>query len=446
MNHLINAILNEPWAITGEALTAILKIIDRDPTTVDPAIFHASGQTEPEALMTIGGERLEGARRAVLRDTVAVLPVMGPIFPRSNLLTEYSGATSVEMLGKDFQAALDNPRVESIILNVDSPGGLISGISEFAEMVFAAQSKKRVLAYVFGSAASGAYWIASATSEITATDTGRVGSIGVVTAFRDEREKDAKAGVKDIEIVSSQSPYKRVDPATDAGRARIQKIVDDLAAVFVGAVAKHRGTDSKTVLKDFGQGDILVTSEALAAGMIDSIGSLESLIETENDHNNQQSQTQGGFVMSDKTKDGAQTISAEGVRETSPDTFTQIENQGKEAGQKAGAEGERQRILDIQSIKAPGYENLISEGIADPNATKATVSQKILEAQEAKREAEAAAQQKDGADTATASAGVEQPDPGSEASQQKEMADAIASGGNDYRERKGGQSGQLQMS
>ena len=68
---------------------------------------------------------------------------------------------------------------------------------------------------------------------VVANKTALLGSVGVVVGVG--------KGKGEEEIVSSQSPYKRVDPATAEGRARIQATVDNLAAIFIADVAKYRG-------------------------------------------------------------------------------------------------------------------------------------------------------------------------------------------------------------
>jgi len=99
-----------------------------------------------------------------------------------------------------------------------------------------------------------------------------------VMSYIDTSARDAKADVKRVEIVSSSSPDKRIDPNTDAGRAKVQAMVDALAEVFVSSVAKFRGVGTEKVLSDFGRGGVLVGAQAKSAGMADRIGSLDSVI------------------------------------------------------------------------------------------------------------------------------------------------------------------------
>ena len=97
-----------------------------------------------------------------------------------------------------------------------------------------------------------------------------VGNVGVaVSANVNKRD-----GI--IEIVSSQSPKKRPDLSTEAGRAQVQTIVDDLAAVFISDIARLRDLSEKAVLA--WEGDVRLGSKAVAVGMADRIGNLTEVI------------------------------------------------------------------------------------------------------------------------------------------------------------------------
>lgn len=262
---ILSRIKAEPWAITQAYMDTILEIAQRE-------------NLNPEAVAAKLGQPLENTYSVDIRDGVAILPVNGPLFRYANLFNMISGGTSYDLLARDFTAALENPDVRSILLEVDSPGGEANGVSEFADMIFAARGRKPIVAYVGGSAASAAYWIASAADEIVMADTAEVGSIGTVVGVQDTRERDAKNGVKRYEIVSSQSPYKRLDLDTEEGRSRLLARVDALSDVFIDKVARFRGVDTATVLSDFGQGDVIIASAAVRAGMADSIGTFEGTL------------------------------------------------------------------------------------------------------------------------------------------------------------------------
>lgn len=250
-----------PWAIEAPWLRTVLKIANRE----------GDG---PAAVSAQLGRPLENTQAVEMRDGVAVISLIGPIFPRANLFTEVSGATSIAIAARDFYSALNNPQVSAILLNIDSPGGDVTGVSEFADMIASARGIKPVHAYVGGLGASAAYWLASAAEQITIDKTARVGSIGVVMAMPNPDASTAE----EIEIVSSQSPNKRPNVATEEGRATVQETVDALAEVFVDAVARNRDVKPSKVLSDFGRGGVLVGKAAVAAGMANKTGSYEGAL------------------------------------------------------------------------------------------------------------------------------------------------------------------------
>jgi ClpP class serine protease len=224
-----------------------------------------------------GAQRLPGALRAYLVDGVAVLPVTGPIFPRANLLTEQSGATSLTMLQNDYAVALTDKSVGAIMLLVDSPGGAVSGISAFADTVRVGGQRKPTSAYVSGTAASAAYWIATAASDIAMERTAMVGSIGVVAVVPRQVGPD-QSGEIQTEIVSSNAPNKRPDATTEDGAGVIRATIDQLESQFISDVAKGRGVPVAKVRSDFGQGGVRVGADAVRAGMADRVGSYEAAL------------------------------------------------------------------------------------------------------------------------------------------------------------------------
>jgi len=257
---------NQPWVIREENLRLILDIAQRDHTADFEAVAARQAKTSDQ------GGVLE------MRGSTAIVNVSGPIFRYSNIFTDISGASSIDTMAIAFEKARANSQVQSILLNIDSPGGEVSGVAEFAAQIYAARGDKKIVAYGGDLMASGAYWIAAAASEIVLAETAMAGSIGVVMAMVDRSMQDAARGVKTFQFVSSQSPKKRVDPATDEGRSVLQTTTDDLADEFISAIAKYRGVAAETIISDFGQGGVLIARKAIAAGMADRLGSFEGVL------------------------------------------------------------------------------------------------------------------------------------------------------------------------
>lgn len=378
---ILEYVLSSHWAILPEVLQTILSI--------------AQGENEsPEAVAERLGRPLQNTRTMINRDGVAVLPVGGPIFRYANILTEISGATSVEVLATDFRAALDDPDIRGIVLEIDSPGGQIAGISEFADQVAAAG--KPTVAYISDLGASAGYWIASAADQVIIRDTAAAGSVGVVATLRRDKKDDR------IQIVSSQSPRKRVDPDTEEGRAVLQTVVDDIADVFIQRVAAYRGVDPADVLQNFGQGGLLVGRNAVSAGLADGLGSLESIIAGlagNSVRGNTMRKTETATVA--QAPDRGPEVSAVFVKEALADGYdvehpgllaailTAGFKNGKETGFvdgcNAGAESERDRIKAVKAVSLPGHEGLIERLMFDGKTTGPEAAAMVIAAENGKR-------------------------------------------------------------
>lgn len=232
--------------------------------------------SDPKALEASRPFKAPRSERLGVLDGVGRLYVEGPLFKRDSFFTRLFGFSTYEMLRRDLQAALDNAEIEAIALHVDSPGGDANGCDELAQAIFDARKKKPIAAYISGAGCSAAYWLASATGRVVASDAAMVGSVGVVLGVTDRRRADEKKGVAHAEFISSQSPGKRPDIATSEGRARIQKMVDQMGEVFVSAIAKQRGVSKEKVHS--WQGGVEIGAKAKAAGMIDTTGSFEDVL------------------------------------------------------------------------------------------------------------------------------------------------------------------------
>ena len=352
-----------PWAIQPQALEEIIAIAERRNET-------------PEAVAARLGRELDNTQSTEIRNGVAIVPVTGPLFRYANLFTAISGASSYDVLATDFTAALENPDVQAIVLNVDSPGGDANGVSEFSDMVFAARGKKPIWAYVGGQAASAAYWIASSADQVVVSDTAVLGSIGAVVGIQDRREADAKNGVRTYEIVSTQSPYKRVDPGTDTGRAKIQEMIDALAGVFVAKVARNRGVSEDTVLSDFGQGGVFVGQAAIKAGLADRIGSYEAVLAEIRSSTTAANAGMNSPMLGHSTATSEVKMDITKLRAEHPELVAEIESQAKASVQvpdveavkaeatTAAATAERDRVLGILACDAAKGREKLTKALA----------------------------------------------------------------------------------
>lgn len=270
--HILSAIYETPWAILPDKLSLILAVVHD----------HADGQrlSDDEIQARIGAAPPR-ARGRMAAD-VAVLPLVGTISHRMGMLAQSSGGTSVEAFTREFRALVADPSVSAIVLDVDSPGGSVSGVDELASEIRAARGTKPITAVANTMMASAAYWIASAADEIVITPSGQVGSIGIIAAHEDQSALYDKLGVK-VSLITA-GKYKAennpFEPMTEEGRAAIQRRVDESYAAFTTAVSRNRGVPVETVRSGFGEGRMVSAKQAVKSGMADRIATLDAVLAT----------------------------------------------------------------------------------------------------------------------------------------------------------------------
>jgi len=256
LNRTMLDCFREPWAILPGALT-------------DPR-WRAKAKLSAE-LVAQGMDTHSGATRV---GSVSIVPIYGVIEYRSDWLLEYFGGTSVETIREALMAELADPNVKAIVLDIDSPGGTVAGITEFAAEIRAARGgTKPIVAVANTYTASAACWLAAQADEFVVTPSGHVGSIGVYALHQEMSGMLEQMGISTTII--SAGPYKtegnEFEPLTDAAKAEIQAQVDVSYDQFRADVAAGRRVPVATVEPQYGGGRLLDAKDALAAGLVDRI-------------------------------------------------------------------------------------------------------------------------------------------------------------------------------
>ena len=269
--HIRSEFYGKPWAILPDKLRQIDALMQ----------FWGAGNklTDEEVRDRIGaGPRVTPKTPGV----VALIPIYGVVAHRMNMVQDISGpgGTSIEKLTATFRQALNDPNVKAIVFDVDSPGGAVDGVPELADEIYSARGQKKIVAVANTMAASAAYWLASAASELVVTPSGAVGSIGVWGAHEDWSQALEKEGVK-VTLISAGkyktegNPYQ---PLSDEAKAALQADVDHFYSMFVKAVAKNRGVAQEKVGDGYGQGRMVMASLAAKQGMVDGVATLDETL------------------------------------------------------------------------------------------------------------------------------------------------------------------------
>lgn len=260
-----------PWAIRPEKLAAIKELL----------AIRASGHrlTPDEVQARIGS--VSPQRQSATTGSVAVIPVYGVIVPRADLFSEISGGTSIQGLSQALSAAVADDSIGAILLDVDSPGGSTNLVTEFAAEIREARAVKPVVAIANTAAASAAYWLASQADELVVTPSGLVGSIGVYAAHEDISGQLEQDGVR-VTLVKAGKYKAEANPfeeLSDDARAAIQDQVDQTFEMFLADVAAGRGVSVGAVRSGYGEGRVVLASDAVKLGMADRVDTFEATVE-----------------------------------------------------------------------------------------------------------------------------------------------------------------------
>lgn len=183
----------------------------------------------------------DASRNALLAvvDGIGIIDLHGPLMRQPDLISSLLfGATDMNEVTDAIQEAVQRDDVQSILIDINSPGGTVNGTPELAQAVADAAKLKTTYAFSAGQMCSAAYWIASQCDAIYATPSARVGSIGVMLPFIDSTEKFRSEGLK-VEVFAA-GKFKGMAtpgvPLSEEQRALIQSDIEEIATDFKTAV------------------------------------------------------------------------------------------------------------------------------------------------------------------------------------------------------------------
>lgn len=262
--HLVNAILNEPWALHPDVLDSyipfIANILNND------IAFEKGDMDIPEtvAISAVSGDPSNGSSFNIHRINI------------SGALTksdQFCGPAGMATIGSWIQNADVNKSVDGILLVLDTPGGTVAGTETLAAII--KNTKKPIVAFVDDMCCSAGYWLASQCDEIIANNsTAQIGSIGVMMSFADVQPYYEKLGIKFHSINAPQSKKKNTTfDKLRAGDYEEYKttVLFPLAEKFISTVKSNRpeAKDDQT------DGSVFFAKD-LVGTLIDSIGSIDT--------------------------------------------------------------------------------------------------------------------------------------------------------------------------
>ena len=204
---------------------------------------------------------------------VLTIPVSGSLVD-GGTITLGGWFTGYEYIRRAFHRGMDDPGVESIVLDIDSSGGHAAGNFELAAEMSARRGEKPTLAFANGRALSGAYSLATTADAVVGRKSSLLGSIGVLRVHAEESERLASEGVN-VSVIRSgkhKAEVNPVEPLSDHARERLQHMNDEIYGDFVNLVANNRAMKETQVKAT--EGDVFTATEAVGMKLADRIGDM----------------------------------------------------------------------------------------------------------------------------------------------------------------------------
>lgn len=287
----------------------------------------------------------------------AIISIEGPLTPKASFFSFFFGGTSFEGITNALNRAISRPDVENIILHMDTPGGTVQGAFELSKHIKELGKQKDIQVFSDGMIASAGMLFASAASKRTISGVSvEVGSIGVISRRIDVTKMNEDFGIKVHEFVSgkfknSSSPNK---PMTEEDATHIQSQVDLVLELFAAEVSANLGITVDDIINM--QAKTFIGQQAIDNGLVDQIGTLESLLSP---GVGKPITVQKGQNMENENSPVQMTVDK--FKADYPGMHSQIQDESFKRGMIAG----QKRTLDIQGAAFPGQEKLVQTCIDD---------------------------------------------------------------------------------
>lgn len=201
--------------------------------------------------------------------SVAVVQIHGVIDKRiSSFEMECYGGCDLADIDSALSIVASDPTIETVVLDINSPGGSVVGVPETGARIAALAQTKEVHAFVDVMACSAGYWLASQADKITANPSAIVGSIGVYMAILDASRwmEDEGLRVQMIKAGKWKDTGSSHRPLTDEETERLQAGVDSIHADFKAACVANRQIDEQAM-----EGQWMPATDGAVFGLVDEL-------------------------------------------------------------------------------------------------------------------------------------------------------------------------------
>ena len=212
-----------------------------------------------------------------IQGNVGVITVKGSLVNGHAGYMSYFGVTGYGDIRDALLAAIQEPSVSAILMDYDTGGGAVAGVHETAQLIARVDKIKPVFGYNGGTQASAGLWLGASVRKSFIAETAITGSLGIIMVHAERSKQLEQDGVKVtvIRAGSEKALASQYEPLSKEAKASLEAQAQVMYDIFLGHVATQRGVSNTVADTKFGQGKEFIGQQAVAAGLVDTVGTLE---------------------------------------------------------------------------------------------------------------------------------------------------------------------------
>lgn len=264
-----------------------LSAADREHEAAHPVPFYGFEELDLQLTVRTSGDgsynvvTARGGQATANGQRTAIIPIVGPITPFAlpEWMERYGiKVASLPKIVASARAAANDPDVSRIVLAIHSPGGSVYGMPEAAAALREVAKRKKMVASINYLGASAAYWLAATTSEITATPSALIGSVGAAirhVSFARMAEMDG-VDVTDISIPASKRDVTEFKQLSETGKAELTNIVAVAYEQFKTDISATRRLDFTAHGEQYAR--VVPAADALGLNLVDRVATFDTVL------------------------------------------------------------------------------------------------------------------------------------------------------------------------
>lgn len=314
-----------------------------------------------------------GTEFVQINGNTAIMHIPGVITKRFGFMTWWYGGSAADEIAFCARVLAQSDLIDNVVINMDSPGGSVSGVALAADAIRNLRKEKNVITVANDMMASAGYWIGSAADQVLVNPSSVVGSIGVFAQIVNYSRllEELKIDIEIIRAGEFKATPNAFEPLTDTGRSIVQRGVNHHYDLFIEAISLNRNISMNNA-KEKANGLVHEGSASIQAGLADGEGTLNETVEALEDANPRKSVFSfvSSMLPSSKKAEPKATTEQPAAEEATEEETAPVEDERLAAmeAQLQALAAQNQRLASLVENQSTALEQAGLAALRDENA------------------------------------------------------------------------------